>query len=88
MRGRGVFVVVGIGLLAGGSLAAVPTSAGAAVRPITTPPAVPGSRYLALGDSVTFGYREPTTVPAPNYVSPGHAALATFSRSAPSGWCR
>jgi lysophospholipase L1-like esterase len=67
MRGRGVFVVVGIGLLAGGSLAAVPTSAGAAVRPITTPPAVPGSRYLALGDSVTFGYREPTTVPAPNY---------------------
>jgi len=24
--------------------------------------------YLALGDSVSFGYREPTTVPAPNYL--------------------
>lgn len=28
---------------------------------------VPGSRYLALGDSVTFGFREANTVPAPNY---------------------
>jgi lysophospholipase L1-like esterase len=27
----------------------------------------PGSDYLALGDSVAFGYREPTTTPAPNY---------------------
>jgi lysophospholipase L1-like esterase len=27
----------------------------------------PGSRYLALGDSVTFGYQEPKVVPAPNY---------------------
>jgi lysophospholipase L1-like esterase len=26
-----------------------------------------GSRYLALGDSVTFGYREASTVPPPNY---------------------
>jgi lysophospholipase L1-like esterase len=31
---------------------------------------VPGSRYLALGDSVTFGYVEPTVVPAPNYKAP------------------
>jgi lysophospholipase L1-like esterase len=30
-------------------------------------PVVPGSRYLALGDSVTFGYMEPTVTPAPNY---------------------
>jgi hypothetical protein len=30
-------------------------------------PVVPGSQYLALGDSVTFGYMEPTVVPAPNY---------------------
>ena len=30
---------------------------------------VPGSRYLALGDSITFGFREPTTVPAPNYLN-------------------
>lgn len=32
------------------------------------PPTVtPGSRYLALGDSVTFGYMEPTVKPAPKY---------------------
>ncbi len=30
-------------------------------------PVVPGSQYLALGDSVTFGYMEPNVVPAPNY---------------------
>jgi lysophospholipase L1-like esterase len=30
-------------------------------------PVTPGTRYLALGDSVTFGYMEPTVVPAPNY---------------------
>ena len=29
----------------------------------------PGSDYLALGDSVSFGYREATTVPAPDYSS-------------------
>jgi lysophospholipase L1-like esterase len=27
----------------------------------------PGTRYLALGDSVTFGYMEGTVVPGPNY---------------------
>ena len=31
----------------------------------------PGSRYLALGDSVTFGYQEPGVVPAPNYANAG-----------------
>jgi lysophospholipase L1-like esterase len=30
-------------------------------------PVIRGSRYLALGDSVTFGYQEATVVPAPNY---------------------
>jgi lysophospholipase L1-like esterase len=30
-------------------------------------PVVPGSQYLALGDSVTFGYMESNVVPAPNY---------------------
>jgi len=30
-------------------------------------PVTPGSRYLALGDSVTFGYEESTVVPPPNY---------------------
>ena len=31
------------------------------------PRVVPGSTYLALGDSVTFGYLEPSVVPAPDY---------------------
>jgi lysophospholipase L1-like esterase len=30
-------------------------------------PVVRGSQYLALGDSVTFGYMEPGVTPAPNY---------------------
>jgi lysophospholipase L1-like esterase len=34
---------------------------------LTLRPVVPGSDYLALGDSVSFGYREPTTTPPPNY---------------------
>jgi lysophospholipase L1-like esterase len=33
-------------------------------------PVVPGSNYLALGDSVAFGYREPTTFPPPAYQDP------------------
>jgi lysophospholipase L1-like esterase len=36
--------------------------------PITTrTPVTRGSTYLALGDSVTFGYEEAQVVPAPNY---------------------
>ncbi len=37
--------------------------------PVVTPtsPLTRGSTYLALGDSVTFGYQEPKTEPAPNY---------------------
>jgi lysophospholipase L1-like esterase len=31
-------------------------------------PVTAGSAYLALGDSVTFGYQEPTVVPAPDYM--------------------
>ncbi len=37
-------------------------SVAAAVRPVTA-----GSDYLALGDSVTFGYREGTNLPTPVY---------------------
>jgi lysophospholipase L1-like esterase len=33
-------------------------------------PVVPGSQYLALGDSVTFGYMEPGVTPTPNYNDP------------------
>ncbi len=38
-------------------------------QPAKNLPVVPGSQYLALGDSVTFGYQEPTVVPAPNYAN-------------------
>jgi lysophospholipase L1-like esterase len=43
--------------------------AGAATRPGVTinTPVTSGSVYLALGDSVTFGYMEPAVVPAPDY---------------------
>lgn len=30
-------------------------------------PVLAGSQYLALGDSVTFGFKEPQVVPTPNY---------------------
>ena len=33
----------------------------------THTPVTRGSAYIALGDSVTFGYEEPQVVPAPNY---------------------
>ncbi len=39
---------------------------------MTVTPSTPvtrGSGYLALGDSVSFGYQEPTVVPAPDYTN-------------------
>jgi lysophospholipase L1-like esterase len=53
------------------------TTAGAGAKlikaqpaPVTlTTPVTKGAQYLALGDSVTFGYQEPAVVPAPNYHS-------------------
>lgn len=39
----------------------------AATRPVVRPVVTAGTDYLALGDSVAFGYREPTTTPAPDY---------------------
>lgn len=48
--------------------------AAAIAAPVAVAQSVPGglevtagSRYLALGDSVTFGYQEPSVVPAPDY---------------------
>jgi len=38
-----------------------------AVKHPVEPPVVAGSRYLALGDSVPFGYREGNSIPAPNF---------------------
>ncbi len=53
---------------------AVLTGPAAAKKPkkpvVVNLPVVPGSQYLALGDSVPFGYMESTVVPAPNYHNP------------------
>jgi lysophospholipase L1-like esterase len=40
---------------------------GAAAAARSVPTVTPGSAYLALGDSVSFGYQEPDVVPKPNY---------------------
>jgi lysophospholipase L1-like esterase len=65
---RAILTAACAGTLVAGLL--VPAlSSSAATRPAAAKPApvVAGSTYLALGDSVTFGYREPNTAPAPNY---------------------
>lgn len=62
-----VSVICGALALASGSAVAkslVKATLTAASRSL---PVVPGSQYLALGDSVTFGYMESTVVPAPDY---------------------
>jgi lysophospholipase L1-like esterase len=68
--GRAVVVMV----CAAAMLATVPGLAVAKKPPAAkkskitpTTPITKGSTYLALGDSVTFGYEESTVVPAPNY---------------------
>jgi lysophospholipase L1-like esterase len=48
-----------------GSMAVAAAPAAAATANVT-----PGSKWLSLGDSVTFGYMEPAVVPAPNYRNP------------------
>jgi lysophospholipase L1-like esterase len=66
-----VAVALACALLAWTSFAAAaqakakPKPAPATITPST--PVTAGSDYLALGDSVTFGYMESTVVPAPNY---------------------
>jgi lysophospholipase L1-like esterase len=70
------------------------TGARAATSQKLTPssPVTRGSGYVALGDSVTFGYQEPAVRPAPNYNRPSsfrgypeqlgtalHLKLANFS---------
>lgn len=62
-----VSVVCIAALLVLGGGAALAKSKPKPVVPAKNLPVIPGSQYLALGDSVTFGYMEPTVVPAPNY---------------------
>ena len=68
-RVNGVLWLIGTGL-AGTAMAAaclVPALP-AAAAPVTWPTASGG--YLALGDSVAFGYVPPQAVPAPDYLDP------------------
>lgn len=68
LGGATVLVVLGLGLGLGLTLpAGASNGSGRSTSSIGTRPVTPGSDYLALGDSVAFGYREPTTVPAPDY---------------------
>jgi lysophospholipase L1-like esterase len=74
-------VCTSVGALSCASLLAVTFVSGAQAKTTTTKkkastttvtPSTPitrGSGYLALGDSVSFGYQEPTVVPAPDYTN-------------------
>ncbi len=77
-RGRRAFRAALVTICAAGLLAGLGGSALAKAKPkkpaakpksTLTPrsPITKGSAYLALGDSVTFGYEESQVVPAPNY---------------------
>ncbi len=54
-------------LLSTGAWAATASAAGGSQGLTRSSPVTRGSGYLALGDSVTFGYQEPAVIPAPNY---------------------
>jgi lysophospholipase L1-like esterase len=62
-RRRSLRVTILAGGFAAGSLLLTTTSAAAGAR------VTHASRYLALGDSVAFGYEESSVVPAPNYAN-------------------
>jgi lysophospholipase L1-like esterase len=56
----------------GAAVAAMTTAVATSSVAATTPaPVTPGSRYLALGDSIAFGFRESNAVQTPNYPKPG-----------------
>jgi lysophospholipase L1-like esterase len=58
---------LGLALASGPALAKKPAKKPKAPKVTFTTPVTPGSGYLALGDSVVFGYQEQQVVPAPNY---------------------
>ena len=58
-------LAIGAFAAAGASAASINTRTVTRLAPVTR-----GSGYLALGDSVTFGYQEPNVIPAPNYLNP------------------
>ena len=68
---RKAIAVIVLAICAAGALAAILASASAAPLSTSREASVtPGSRYLALGDSVTFGTEDPQVVPPPNYNDP------------------
>ena len=78
--GRSVLLILLVALVAALALAAAVALPGRAA-------AQPAGDYLALGDSVTFGYREPTNPPPPDYSDaasfvgyPSYVAAATGLR--------
>jgi lysophospholipase L1-like esterase len=60
-------VQTGLAMLAVLALALVSTARAAGPKLTPSSPVTRGSTYLALGDSVTFGYQESQVIPAPNY---------------------
>jgi lysophospholipase L1-like esterase len=58
---------LGLALVSAPALAKKPAKKPTASKITIHTPVTPGSGYLALGDSVTFGYEEQQVVPTPNY---------------------
>ncbi len=58
---------LGLALVSAPALAKKPAKKPTASKITIHTPVTPGSGYLALGDSVPFGYEEQQVVPAPNY---------------------
>ena len=58
---------LGLAFASAPALAKKPAKTPKAPKVTIHTPVTPGSGYLALGDSVTFGYEEQQVVPAPNY---------------------
>ena len=62
-----ICATLGLALASAPALAKTSSKKPKAPKVTTHTPVTPGSTYLALGDSVTFGYEEAQVVPAPNY---------------------
>lgn len=63
----GICATLGLAVASAPALAKTSPKKPKAPTITTKTPVTPGSTYLALGDSVTFGYEEAQVVPAPNY---------------------
>ncbi|HUA06275.1 MAG TPA: SGNH/GDSL hydrolase family protein [Solirubrobacteraceae bacterium] len=62
-----ICAMLGLALVSAPALAKKPTKKPKAPKVTVHTPVTAGSTYLALGDSVSFGYEESSVVPAPNY---------------------